>query len=61
MHYTLGGNAIRGAGTGDLFREHRGEHQTQKKIGLSKDEGKKIAHIPGCLLVSSHGSKEGQG
>lgn len=41
VHYTLGGNAIRGAGTWDLFREHREEHQTQKTMGLSKDEGEK--------------------
>lgn len=40
-HYTLGGNTIRGAGTGDLFREHREEHQTQKRWDYQKMKGKK--------------------
>lgn len=38
------------AGTGDLFKEHREEHQTQKKMGLSKDEGEKRPYP--CLSFS---------
>ena len=30
VHYTLGGNAIRGAETEDLSSEHKEEHQTQR-------------------------------
>lgn len=56
-HYTLGGNTIRGAGTGDLFREHREEHQTQKRWDYQKQK----THIPVCLLASSPQSKEGEG
>lgn len=59
--YTLGGNAIRGAGTGDLFTEHREEHQTQKRWDYQKMKGQKepISPLSFSQLLREEKGEEG--